>query len=65
MGLAKTWSTILKVTSVFQVHKRRRDVELEIDVDQASVARENEGEPSLEERQECRDAGGDAGGGTC
>ena len=36
---------ILKVTNVLQVHTRRRDVELEVEVDQAPVVREKEGDP--------------------
>ena len=35
-----------------QVHKRRRDVEPEVEVDRAPVARENEGDPALVEQQD-------------
>ena len=35
-----------------QVHKSRRDVEPEVELDRAPVARENEGEPALLEQQD-------------
>ena len=35
-----------------QVHRRRRDVEPKVEVDRAPVARENEGDPALLERQD-------------
>ena len=39
-----------------QVHKRRRDVEPEVEVDRAPVARENEGDPAPLERQDVESA---------
>ena len=35
-----------------QVHKRRRDAELEVEANRAPVARENEGYPAPQERQD-------------
>ena len=35
-----------------QVHKHRRDVESEVEVDRAPVARQNEGDPAPLERQD-------------
>ena len=44
-----------------QVHKRRRDVEPEVEVDRAPVAEENEGDPAKSGTARCRNVGG----GTC
>ena len=41
-----------------QVHKRRRDVEPEVDVDRAPVAEENECDPAPSGRARCRNASG-------
>ena len=44
--LASNWSTTLKVHELFQVHKRRRDVEPEVEVDRTPGVREDEGDPA-------------------
>ena len=41
-----------------QDHKRRRDVEPEIEVDRAPVTSENEGDPAPHKTARCRNTGG-------
>ena len=40
-----------------QVHKRRRDVEPEVEGDRAPVVREDDGDPTLQGTARCLDAG--------